>query len=156
MSGHFAIPTDAVNELPQNAVRARIGVTVGDIYERPHRLLPVGYVLTGPNADWHLEPSEQALDIRDGPATSQQQRAGTPHAEERRVWLGADLGWRSRCIAEATLGWRRRRAPKLLQNYWQWVFTGGFTAIAAGPVATGIVARAALSSVSMTETVLES
>jgi hypothetical protein len=70
VSGHFAIPTDAVNELPQNAIRARIDVTVVDIYERHHKLLSVGYVLTGLNADWYLEPSEQVLDIREGPATS--------------------------------------------------------------------------------------
>jgi hypothetical protein len=47
-----------------DALRARIDVTLIDIYERPHTLLPVGYVhRMGPGDDWYFEPSEEALAI---------------------------------------------------------------------------------------------
>lgn len=60
VNGHFALPSG----MPvKSALRARVDVLMVDIYEREHRLLPVGYVKTADQADWYLEPSEEALGI---------------------------------------------------------------------------------------------
>ena len=62
VNGHFAVPAEALSG--NDALRARIDVTLIDIYERPHTLLPVGYVhRKGPGDDWYFEPSEEALAI---------------------------------------------------------------------------------------------
>jgi hypothetical protein len=63
VNGHFEIPNDVVGKLARNALRARIDITIFDIYERPHGRLPVGYVLPRADADWYLEPSEGVLNI---------------------------------------------------------------------------------------------
>jgi hypothetical protein len=67
VNGHFPIPAEAAVKLTtkQEDVRARIDITVIDIYEREHRLLPVGYVLSASETEWYLEPSEKALNIRE-------------------------------------------------------------------------------------------
>jgi len=61
VSGHFDLPKEALLN-KREPVRARIEVTVIDVYERQHRLLPIGYVKKLDSQDeWYLEPSEQEL-----------------------------------------------------------------------------------------------
>jgi hypothetical protein len=62
VNGHFDI---AGFQLKQDEpLRARIDVSLVDIYERSHRLLPVGYIhKLGSDDDWYLEPSEEILAI---------------------------------------------------------------------------------------------
>jgi len=66
VDGHFPMPVEAPTKLTakKEDIRARIDVTVMDIYERTHKLLPVGYVLSASASEWYLEPSETALRIR--------------------------------------------------------------------------------------------
>ena len=66
VNGHFPLPQGALQRLSSKRefIRARVDVTVIDIYERSHDLLPLGYVLTSPEAEWYLEPSDEELDIR--------------------------------------------------------------------------------------------
>jgi hypothetical protein len=46
-------------------LRARIDITLVDIYRREHKLLPEGYIHPQqPDSDWYFEPSEQEFDIR--------------------------------------------------------------------------------------------
>lgn len=61
INGHFAVPESLSGSDP---LRARVEVTLVDIYQREHKLLPVGWVLD-PKAsdDWYLEPSMEILDI---------------------------------------------------------------------------------------------
>jgi len=62
VNGHFTAP--GYNVSSTDSLRARIDITLLDIYERPHVLLPVGYVINnGTGNDWYLEPSEEALAI---------------------------------------------------------------------------------------------
>lgn len=62
VDGHFKVPAELG---PADPLRARLDVTLIDIYERPHALLPVGYTLDlNPGSDWILEPSEEALAIQ--------------------------------------------------------------------------------------------
>jgi len=65
VNGHFSTPREAPKRLAtvKEEIRARIDVTVIDIYDRCHRLLPVGYVLNASLGEWYLEPSEEALDV---------------------------------------------------------------------------------------------
>lgn len=58
--GHFRLPTNMKrNEVP---IRARVDVSILDIYEREHVLLPVGWVLPKyESADWYFEPVEIEL-----------------------------------------------------------------------------------------------
>ncbi len=60
--GHFAI-TGA--DLGQGAepLRARVDVTLIDIYERRHALLGVGFVKNVGVAEWYFEPSLETLAI---------------------------------------------------------------------------------------------
>jgi len=62
INGHFFVEGHD-SALPQ-PLRARIDVTLIDVYERPHVLLTVGFVLeTGTGSNWYLEPSEESLGI---------------------------------------------------------------------------------------------
>jgi hypothetical protein len=62
--GHFGAPAEVLTNTSQ-ALRARIDVTLIDIYSREHRLLPVGYVhRLGPEDEWYFEPSEQELEVQ--------------------------------------------------------------------------------------------
>jgi hypothetical protein len=62
--GHSGAPAEVLTNTTQ-ALRARIDVTLIDIYSREHRLLPVGYVhRLGPEDEWYFEPSEQELDVQ--------------------------------------------------------------------------------------------
>ena len=65
VNGHFPLPGKVHRSftVKKENVRARIDVTVIDIYERHHKLLPVGYVLTPSENDWYLEPVERELNI---------------------------------------------------------------------------------------------
>jgi hypothetical protein len=50
--------------LEKEPLRARVDVGLIDIYEREHKLLPVGYIhQLGASNDWYLEPSEEELGI---------------------------------------------------------------------------------------------
>jgi len=61
VNGHFAVPEALSGSDP---LRARVDVTLVDIYGREHRLLPVGWVLDLKRRDdWYLEPSMEILDI---------------------------------------------------------------------------------------------
>lgn len=65
VNGHFTAP--AYNAVSSEQLRARVDVTLIDIYERPHILLPVGYVLEvgagNEGNEWYLEPSEEILSV---------------------------------------------------------------------------------------------
>jgi hypothetical protein len=63
VDGHFAIKN--YNAASDRPLRARIEVTLMDIYGRKHDLLPVGYVTMSSGQDWYLEPSEEELAIPD-------------------------------------------------------------------------------------------
>ena len=65
VNGHFPLPGKVHRSFTakKKNIRARIDVTVIDIYERHHKLLPVGYVLTPSENDWYLEPVERELNI---------------------------------------------------------------------------------------------
>ena len=61
VNGHFDDPKFVSDGQP---LRVRIDVTLIDIYDFEHRLLPVGYVhRLGKDDDWYLEPSEEELGI---------------------------------------------------------------------------------------------
>jgi hypothetical protein len=62
ISGHFETPAEIFGG--HERLRARIDVTVVDIYKREHQLLPIGYIHTlGPNDEWYAEPSMVELGI---------------------------------------------------------------------------------------------
>lgn len=61
--GHFAIPDGAQN-LTIAPLRAKVEVSLTDVYGREHALLPMGYVLAAGEKEWYFEPSVEAL----GPA----------------------------------------------------------------------------------------
>lgn len=62
VNGHFDVKDFQLKE--NEPLRARIDVTLVDVYERPHKLLPVGYILKlDPNQDWYFEPSEEIFAI---------------------------------------------------------------------------------------------
>jgi len=70
VNGHFAVPAEVLSN--GEPLRARIDVTLIDIYERPHELLPVGYVhRLEQGGDWYFEPSEEALAIPDNESHQQ-------------------------------------------------------------------------------------
>ena len=61
VSGHFNVPAEMLQN-DSEPMRARIDVTLIDIYDREHKLLPVGYVRTlGSQGYWYFEPSEDEL-----------------------------------------------------------------------------------------------
>jgi hypothetical protein len=59
--GNFAIPNEAL--LRKNEpLRALVEITVYDIYERPHKLLPTGCIKNmNSDRDWFFEPSVEEL-----------------------------------------------------------------------------------------------
>lgn len=63
ISGHFGVLPEVLQHLAQ-PLRARIDVTLIDIYGGEHQLLPVGYIhKMGPTDDWYFEPSEEELTV---------------------------------------------------------------------------------------------
>ncbi len=66
MHGHFGAPP-GVQLMSDQPLRARVDVTLIDIYAREHKLLPVGFVhRLKPDDDWYFEPSEQELGVVEG------------------------------------------------------------------------------------------
>ncbi len=62
--GYFGIPAEILDD-PREPVRAKISVTVVDIYRREHDLLPGGYIhKLGPQDEWYFEPSLEELSPR--------------------------------------------------------------------------------------------
>lgn len=75
VNGHFRINQDILNENEiqqdilneiQNDQRTSLGaevnITLIDIYDREHKLLPVGFIhKLGPTDDWYFEPSPEEL-----------------------------------------------------------------------------------------------
>jgi hypothetical protein len=62
-SGHFPISREARLDSAE-PLRARIDITLVDIYEREHKTLPEGYIhALGPDCDWYFEPAEQEFAI---------------------------------------------------------------------------------------------
>lgn len=58
IQGHFSLPT-GFNGKSKAKLRARVEVTLIDIYEREHSLLPGGYSLDpSGSAEWYFEPCE--------------------------------------------------------------------------------------------------
>ena len=63
VQAHFGIPSEILKN-SEECLRAKIEVTLIDIYKREHRLLPVGYIhRLKPQDDWYFEPSMEGLDI---------------------------------------------------------------------------------------------
>jgi hypothetical protein len=61
VNGHFYIP-QGVPHHSSEPLRARVDLTLVDIYEREHRLLPTGYIKPlDSNHDWYFEPAEEEL-----------------------------------------------------------------------------------------------
>jgi hypothetical protein len=62
VNGHFDIANFQLNN--NEYLRARIDVTLVDIYKREHKLLPVGYIhRLKVDDDWYFEPSEEIFAI---------------------------------------------------------------------------------------------
>jgi hypothetical protein len=63
VNGHFKVPSGNFKN-SEERLRAKIDVTLIDIYNREHTLLPVGYIhRLGPHDDWYFEPSVEELAI---------------------------------------------------------------------------------------------
>jgi hypothetical protein len=52
--GHFTIPASAAKSAKR--LEVEISVTIIDMYDYPHRLLPVGWVYIRDQNDWYFEP----------------------------------------------------------------------------------------------------
>ena len=64
LEGHFHIPTEIL-ENREEVLRAKIDVTLTDIYKHEHPLLPVGCIhRLGKKDDWYFEASVEELTIR--------------------------------------------------------------------------------------------
>jgi hypothetical protein len=62
VNGHFSLPSEVLGN--SEPVKARVNLTVVDLYEREHKLLPGGYVHTlEPNADWYFLPCVYVLRV---------------------------------------------------------------------------------------------
>jgi hypothetical protein len=57
--GHFRLPQKI--RPSASPIRARVAISVIDIYEREHGLLPVGYVLAPGAPEWYFEPADDAV-----------------------------------------------------------------------------------------------
>ena len=60
VSGLFKLRA-AQKPIPKNPLRAKIEVRIHDIYDYPHPLYPVGYVLDHDASDWYAEPCEELM-----------------------------------------------------------------------------------------------
>lgn len=62
ISGHFQLPAELQTD--NERLRARIEITLIDIYKREHQLLPMGYIHSMLSGDeWYAEPSMEELAI---------------------------------------------------------------------------------------------
>ena len=59
-NGHFSLPP---NVNTQTLIRARIEVTLYDIYHYKHKQLPVGFIHPSGGKDWYYEPSEEEFGL---------------------------------------------------------------------------------------------
>lgn len=74
--GHFQLPDTF--DAKGKPLRARVDVTLIDIYARGHVLLPVGFVHTlGGPSNWYLEPSMEVLDVAASRAAGRGWRASS-------------------------------------------------------------------------------
>lgn len=61
VNGLFSVPDDVLNNIDE-PLRALVEITVYDIYERPHNILPSGYIKhLNSDMDWFFEPSVEEL-----------------------------------------------------------------------------------------------
>jgi hypothetical protein len=61
--GHFGLPSDFRIDGGER-IRAKVTVTITDIYDREHQLLPVGYIHgLRLGDDWYAEPSMEELNV---------------------------------------------------------------------------------------------
>jgi len=61
--GHFGLPPEFRTDLGDR-IRAKVTVTLTDIYDRKHQMLPVGYIHGLRHGDdWYAEASMEELDI---------------------------------------------------------------------------------------------
>lgn len=58
--GHFSAPTNLRPER-KKPLRARVEVTLVDLYEYHHKLLPVGFVLEDSAQEWYAEPCRELM-----------------------------------------------------------------------------------------------
>jgi hypothetical protein len=71
--GNFRVPEDMLQP-PREPLRARVDITLVDIHEREHKMLPGGYIHTlGPNHEWYFEPCEEELRVAKRPAATVQE-----------------------------------------------------------------------------------
>lgn len=60
--GHFELPKQMFPR--KGPIRARVDVSILDLYEREHFLLPVGWVLPlSSKGEWYFEPAEEELGV---------------------------------------------------------------------------------------------
>lgn len=71
INGHFSLPFKYRPSVP---LRARVDISLIDIFERSHTMLPVGFILAPGAPDWYAEPSEEALQIPK-PRSARKERA---------------------------------------------------------------------------------
>ena len=65
VNGHFALP-NKIDRTGSEPLRARIEITLADIYRCEHKLLPEGYVHSLTGGDWYFEPAEEAFSAQKG------------------------------------------------------------------------------------------
>jgi hypothetical protein len=67
--GNFRVPQEVLQQ-PMEPLRARVDITLVDIHEREHKMLPGGYIhRLGAQDDWYFEPCEEELRVRERRAT---------------------------------------------------------------------------------------
>jgi hypothetical protein len=64
VNGQFMLPPEAMEHGAD--VRVGIYITVFDVYDRPHKLLPVAYVLMEDRANWYLDPMDPTMSAAQG------------------------------------------------------------------------------------------
>jgi hypothetical protein len=63
VNGMFSLPEDVLNH-NDDPIRALVEITIYDIYERPHEILPTGYIKNS-DKEWFFEPSIEELKAKD-------------------------------------------------------------------------------------------
>lgn len=58
VNGHFPVPAEA--SAGSTDLRIEVKIVIWDVYERPHRLLPVTYVYDSSRSEWWLDPLNAA------------------------------------------------------------------------------------------------
>jgi hypothetical protein len=65
VAGQFHVPQEAMRE--EAHVRVGVYITVYDVYDRPHKLLPVTYGLMPERTSWFLDPIDPLESARQAP-----------------------------------------------------------------------------------------